>query len=100
MAQDENIKDGILIWCLCDSITGLEYKFMIKSVDPDATTHITGSKNKPKEEMISNRSHLHETRMEEKGEDVEDNAGIVTVPAALNLGGERILKNHTGKKKT
>ncbi|KAM4569550.1 uncharacterized protein col7a1l [Odontesthes bonariensis] len=67
---------------------GLEYKFMVKSVDPDATTPMTGRKNKPKEEMISNRSFLHGNRM-------EDNDGIVTVPAALNLGGERILKNHT-----
>ncbi|KAF3705128.1 Collagen alpha-1(VII) chain Long-chain collagen [Channa argus] len=56
---------------------GLEYKFMVKSVDPDGTNTMTDSKNEPEEE--------------DYGDKVEDS----TSPAPVTLGEEGILPNHT-----
>ncbi|KAM9334648.1 uncharacterized protein col7a1l [Symphorus nematophorus] len=60
---------------------GLEYKFMVKSVDPDGTNSVTEKKNK------LNRD-LQEEGMEEEGEEVEeygDTVGEMTSPAPVIL---------------
>lgn len=74
--------------CHVGIITGLEYKFMVKSVDPDGTTMMTDNKNEPEDVVISLSCDLHEGRMEEEE---------LTSPAPVILGEKGILPNHTGK---
>lgn len=62
---------------------GLEYKFMVKSVDPDATTAVTKNENDQKDVVKSITHDLHEQSMEEN---MADNIG------------ERHPQNQTGKK--
>lgn len=62
-------------------ITGLEYKFMVKSVDPDGTTAVTDNKN---EEGMEE---------DEYGDWMEE----LTSPAPVILGEKGISPNHTGK---
>ncbi|XP_069556447.1 collagen alpha-1(VII) chain [Brachyistius frenatus] len=71
---------------------GLEYKFMVKSVDPDATTAVTENKNEPEHVVISTSSDLQEEGEEEK---YRDTVGEVTRPAPVTLGEEEILPNRT-----
>nr|XP_005733576.1 PREDICTED: collagen alpha-1(VII) chain-like [Pundamilia nyererei] len=51
---------------------GLEYKFMVKSVDPDATTAVTKNENDQKDVVKSITHDLHEQSMEEN---MADNMG-------------------------
>lgn len=62
---------------------GLEYKFMVKSVDPDATTAVTKNENDQKDVVKSITHDLHEQSMEEN---MADNMG------------EGHPQNQTGKK--
>ncbi|XP_078021207.1 uncharacterized protein col7a1l isoform X2 [Epinephelus lanceolatus] len=66
---------------------GLEYKFIVKSVDPDGTTAVTDKyKNKAGDVEISLNRDLHKERMEEEGEEVEDygdKLGETTSPVIL-----------------
>ncbi|XP_067438348.1 collagen alpha-1(VII) chain isoform X1 [Thunnus thynnus] len=75
---------------------GLEYKFMVKSVDPDGTTKVTDNKNKP-EDVVTSLSHdLNEEEVEEEGEEVEEEEyGEMTSPAPVILGEKGILPNRT-----
>ncbi|XP_044041741.1 collagen alpha-1(VII) chain isoform X2 [Siniperca chuatsi] len=79
---------------------GLEYKFMVKSVDPDGTTSVTEKKNVPDDVVVSLNSDLHEEGMQEEGEEVEekeygDQVGEMTSPAPEILAEKWILPNHT-----
>lgn len=78
-------------------ITGLEYKFMIKSVDPDETTSGTEKKNEPDDVLVSHNRDLHEEGMEGDGEEVEeDQEGETSSPAPVILEDNRTVPNHTG----
>lgn len=78
-------------------ISGLEYKFMVKSVDPDGTTSVTEKKTMPDDAAVSLNNDLHEEEVEEveKGE-YGDKVGEMTSPAPEILEEKRILQNHTG----
>ncbi|XP_045928379.1 collagen alpha-1(VII) chain [Micropterus dolomieu] len=75
---------------------GLEYKFMVKSVDPDGTTSVTEKKTMPDDAAVSLNNDLHEEEVEEveKGE-YGDKVGEMTSPAPEILEEKRILQNHT-----
>lgn len=77
--------------CYVCIITGLEYKFMVKSVDPDGTTAVTESQNEPDDVVISLHHDLHKEGMEEEGEEYGDKLGEITSPAPV------IRPNRTGK---
>ncbi|XP_035852104.1 collagen alpha-1(VII) chain isoform X2 [Sander lucioperca] len=62
---------------------GLEYKFMVKSVDPDGTTAVTESQNEPDDVVISLHHDLHKEGMEEEGEEYGDKLGEITSPAPV-----------------
>lgn len=68
---------------------------MVKSVDPDGTTAVTGNKNEPEDVVISLSRDLNEAGMEEDkyGDWMEE----LTSPAPVILGEKGILPNHTGK---
>ncbi|XP_068442301.1 collagen alpha-1(VII) chain [Clinocottus analis] len=51
---------------------GLEYKFMVKSVDPDATTTVIKKKKEPGDGVISLPRDLHKGGMEEEGKEVKE----------------------------
>lgn len=79
--------------------TGLEYKFMVKSVDPDGTTSVTEKKNKTDNVVQSLNRDLHEEGMEEDAEEVEeygDKVGEMASPAPVILEEKEILPNRTG----
>ncbi|KAM9704944.1 uncharacterized protein col7a1l isoform 3-T3 [Menidia menidia] len=78
---------------------GVEYKFIVKSVDPDASTPVTGNTNKPKEKVISDRNDPPENRMAEIDGDVEGESDRMTVPAVWELEEERMVTNHTDSQK-
>ncbi|CAG5927553.1 unnamed protein product [Menidia menidia] len=78
---------------------GVEYKFIVKSVDPDASTPVTGNTNKPKEKAISDRNDPPENRMAEIDGDVEGESDRMTVPAVWELEEERMLTNQTDSQK-
>ncbi|XP_040928277.1 collagen alpha-1(VII) chain isoform X3 [Betta splendens] len=67
---------------------GLEYKFMVKSVDPDATTAVTDNRKGPEDVVISISRDVHEGEMEEE-EEYEDWVEEVDV-------GKETFPNHTG----
>lgn len=75
-------------------ITGLEYKFMVKSVDPDGTTAVTSTKNEPGDVVISLSRDLSEAGKEE--DEYGDWMEELTSPAPVILGEKGILPNHTG----
>lgn len=98
------------LWYTIDCVhilvfAGLEYKFMVKSVDPDASYVVTGGKttSKPKDLpiAISTTTELHEERMGQHFEKVTSNPDIkeMTSTFPLNLEEARISLSHTGKKK-
>ncbi|XP_035806046.2 collagen alpha-1(VII) chain isoform X2 [Amphiprion ocellaris] len=68
---------------------GLEYKFMVKSVDPDATIAVNEKENEPEDAPTA-------TTRDKEGEEVEEeNIREVTSPAPVILGEEEILPNST-----
>ncbi|XP_041820381.1 collagen alpha-1(VII) chain [Chelmon rostratus] len=74
---------------------GLEYKFMVKSVDPDGTTAVTEKKNEADEVLPFLNPVLHEKGEEEEEEkDHGDNAGEMTSPAPM-IEENGILPNRT-----
>lgn len=76
-------------------ITGLEYKFMVKSVDPDGTTSAAEKKNVPEDVVASpNREDGMEEEMEE--EEYGEKVGEMTSPAPVVLEDKGILPNRTG----
>lgn len=77
-------------------IAGLEYKYMVKSVDPDGTTVVTGKKKEAEDVVISLSRDLSEAGMEE--DEYGDLMEELTSPAPAILGEKGILPNHTGKK--
>lgn len=75
--------------------TGLEYKFMVRSVDPDGTTSVAEKKNMSDDVLAS----LNRDLQEEEGEEWEeygDKEGEMTSPAPVIYGEKGILPNHTG----
>lgn len=99
----ENIKNDIfgVHACVCHVciMTGLEYKFMIKSVDPDETTSVTEKKNEPDDVLVSHNRDLHEEGMGGGGEEVEehgDQEGETSSPAPVILEDNRTVPNRTG----
>ncbi|XP_035466126.2 collagen alpha-1(VII) chain isoform X2 [Scophthalmus maximus] len=78
---------------------GLEYKFMVKSVDPDGTATVTDSKNEPEDVATPLSRDIHEgagevgeqVEEEEYGERVEE----MSSPAPVILGGEGMSPNRT-----
>ena len=79
--------------CRVCIIAGLEYKFMVKSVDPDGTTSVTERKiNEPDDEVPPRNRDLQEGGDEEHG----DKVGEVTTPAPLILEEMGIRPNSTG----
>ncbi|KAM8909698.1 uncharacterized protein col7a1l [Spinachia spinachia] len=51
---------------------GLEYKFMVKSVDPDGTTAVMENGKEQKDVLISLNPDHHKEGMEEEGEEVDE----------------------------
>ncbi|XP_056223924.1 collagen alpha-1(VII) chain isoform X3 [Seriola aureovittata] len=75
---------------------GLEYKFMVKSVDPDGTTMVTDSKNEREDEVISlSREGAEEAGEQEEEEEYGDRMEEMTSPAPVILGEKGMLPNHT-----
>ncbi|XP_037837209.1 collagen alpha-1(VII) chain isoform X2 [Kryptolebias marmoratus] len=72
---------------------GLEYKFMVKSVDPDASTAVTESKKRLEDIVFSITSDLHAEKKRKKKR-YTDSPGEVTSPS-MNLAGEKNLPNST-----
>ncbi|XP_063761078.1 LOW QUALITY PROTEIN: collagen alpha-1(VII) chain [Eleginops maclovinus] len=64
---------------------GLEYKFMVKSVDPDGTTAVTENKKHPADVVTPINPDLHKEGMEEGGDDYGDKLGEVTTAAPVVL---------------
>ncbi|MEQ2175891.1 hypothetical protein GOODEAATRI_022334, partial [Goodea atripinnis] len=83
---------------------GLEYKFMVKSVDPDAS-YVAGTKTTSKLKdlaiAISTANEHQEERMQHNIQKEESNTNMkkMTSPSPLNLEEARTSLNHTGKKK-
>lgn len=73
---------------------GLEYKFMVKSVDPDATSAITKRKNKLEDAVFSITSDLHE---EEKRKKKIYTDTFRELGPSMKLAEEKKLPNSTGK---
>ncbi|XP_029969913.1 collagen alpha-1(VII) chain [Salarias fasciatus] len=73
---------------------GLEYKFLVKSVDPDATKMEEKSEQ---QEVVNPFTHdAHEKRMKEGVEEERYDPGEVINPASVNPE-EEILTNRTGR---
>ncbi|TKS90840.1 Collagen alpha-1(VII) chain [Collichthys lucidus] len=72
--------------------TWLEYKFMVKSVDPDGTTSVAEKKNTSDD--VSASLPLQEEEGEE-WEEYGDKEGDMTSPAPVVYGEKGILPNHT-----
>lgn len=53
----------------------LEYKFLVKSVDPDATTSVTGRQSIPDHVLLSSNE------LDQEWEDYEDEDGEMSTPA-------------------
>ncbi|XP_075968030.1 uncharacterized protein col7a1l [Anarhichas minor] len=64
---------------------GLEYKFMVKSVDPDGTTAVIENRKLPDDVVISLHRDLHEGGMEEEVEEYGDKLEENTRPAPVIL---------------
>lgn len=83
--------------CLVVFFAGLEYKFMVKSVDPD---HSMFDKIKsPDDVLMSNTHHLHEEETEEGSEEVEENVKEVeemTTHAPVFIEENGSIPNSTG----
>lgn len=77
-------------------ITGLEYKFMVKSVDPDGTATLTDDKKEPGDVVMSLSRDFTEDGTEEK--EYRDTMDEPTSPAPVILLEKGILPNQTGKK--
>lgn len=75
-------------------ITGLEYKFMVKSVDPDGTTAVTDNKNEP-DDVVMSLSHDLQEGVEEVVEQVEEEEMTSPTPAIHSE--EGMQPNSTGK---
>lgn len=79
--------------CRVCIVAGLEYKLMVKSVDPDETTSVTEKKrNELDKEALSLNRDLQEGGEEEHG----DKVGEATTPAAPILEEMGIRPNSTG----
>lgn len=76
--------------------TGLEYKFIVKSVDPDATTTLTERKNKLEEVAFSLTSNLQK-KEKHKARRHRDSLGELSPP--VNLAEEKKFPNSTGEDK-
>ncbi|XP_070710328.1 collagen alpha-1(VII) chain [Pempheris klunzingeri] len=74
---------------------GLEYKFMVKSVDPDGTTSVTEERNESDDVVISLNRDRHEEGMEEEVEEYGETVGEMTSPAPVILEEKEIPTNHT-----
>lgn len=62
-------------------VAALQFKFMVKSVDPDYTTSATGRGDEPEDGV----------------EEYEDDVGETTTSAPVTLGGEKDIRaNQTG----
>lgn len=80
---------------------GLEYKFMVKSVDPDGTKSVPEEKSVPPDVVIALSRDFHEQGVSEDDAEeyeYEDDVGEVTSPAPEIPQETRIQTNHTGKK--
>ncbi len=75
-------------------ITGLEYKFLVKSVDPDGTTSVTGKQNEPGYALASLKRDFHEEG--EEAVKYRDQGGEMTRSAPKILEEKEILPNRTG----
>ncbi|XP_070785049.1 collagen alpha-1(VII) chain [Enoplosus armatus] len=80
---------------------GLEYKFMVKSVDPDGTTSVTEKKKEPDDVAVSLNRDLQGEGMQE-GEEAEveeeeygDEVGGMSSPAPVILEEKGTLPNRT-----
>lgn len=95
----EDIKNGIFLWfndrlCHVHILTGLEYKFMVKSVDPDGTTAVIENKKEQEDAVISLNPDRHKAGMlEEEGEEVEEYGDQLEEKTSPAPG---ILPNSTG----
>ncbi|KAM7378264.1 hypothetical protein PAMA_013249 [Pampus argenteus] len=92
---------NVLIIYLSVEFPGLEYKLMVKSLDPDETTTVNDNKNEP-EDVVTSLSHdrgeeeVEEEEEEEEDEDLtEQEYGKMTSPAPAILGEKEILPNRT-----
>ncbi|XP_051247897.1 collagen alpha-1(VII) chain isoform X3 [Dicentrarchus labrax] len=74
---------------------GLEYKFMVKSVDPDGTTSVTEKKNVSEDVLVSVNHDVHEEVIEKEVEEYGDNVGEMTSPAPVIHEEKGILPNRT-----
>ncbi|KAM7367132.1 hypothetical protein PAMP_015056 [Pampus punctatissimus] len=74
---------------------GLEYKFMVKSLDPDGTTTVTDNKSEPEDVVTSLSRDRHEEELEEEEDEEVTDYGEMTSPAPVILGEKGILPNHT-----
>ncbi|KAG7222227.1 hypothetical protein INR49_016641 [Caranx melampygus] len=75
---------------------GLEYKFMVKSVDPDATTTVTDSKKESEDEVISlPQEGAEEAAEQEEEEEYGDWVEEMTSPAPVILREEGLPSNRT-----
>lgn len=74
-------------------VSGLEYKFMVKSVDPDETVSVTEKKIEH-DVLHSQNLDLHEDEMQE--EEHGDLVGDLSSPAPMILEEDRTLPNRTG----
>lgn len=74
--------------------TGLEYKFLVKSVDPDATATITERKNKLEEAAFSVAGNLHK-KEKRKARRHRDSSGERS--PSVNLAEEKKFPNSTGE---
>ncbi|XP_034529605.1 collagen alpha-1(VII) chain [Notolabrus celidotus] len=77
---------------------GLEYKFMVKSVDPDGTNSMTEKKVVPTDVVISLSRDLHNQGVSEDGDEVYeygDDVGEMSSPAPVILEETGIQTNHT-----
>ncbi|XP_071358384.1 collagen alpha-1(VII) chain isoform X2 [Trachinotus anak] len=75
---------------------GLEYKFMVKSVDPDGTTTVTDSENEPEDEVTPlSREGAEEAGEREEEEEYGDRVEEITSPAPVILGEGGMPPNRT-----
>lgn len=83
--------------CRIFIVTGLEYKFLVRSVDPDETVSVTEKKNEPGDVLHSQDLDLHEEGMQEEGvEEHGDLVGDLSSPAPVMLEEDRTQPNRTG----
>lgn len=76
---------------MCCIIAGVEYKFTIKSVDPDETASVTEKQKEP-DDLFSNKSE----EKRRKGAEDEEEYGEMTSSAPVILEGNGSLPNRTG----